>query len=280
MEEIANHFEWILLAIALIAIIVVSSLLIYRLIEKKRKEAVKQYSYKYQEICRINQLYDFRAFAAQEYAIEYYYKSKHSLEKADINETAAFLMYNDADLRMVIQAIQYNRELYPAYENEIAGVEDTLNSSIYSSRVKIKKFLQLERELCDEAIKHPRLNMDVAVYLRYTSDKGRNSYLRDVVFSIDEAKTIIDRYTKRELIKMQAKLERAKMNDSLRYEVLKRDGFRCTICGATAQDGVKLHVDHIFPVSKGGRTVMSNLRTLCDRCNLGKKDKYEFGGLN
>lgn len=70
-------------------------------------------------------------------------------------------------------------------------------------------------------------------------------------------------------------VERAKLSASLRYDILKRDGFRCQICGATIKDGVKLHVDHIFPVSKGGKTEPNNLRTLCDKCNLGKSDKIE-----
>lgn len=69
--------------------------------------------------------------------------------------------------------------------------------------------------------------------------------------------------------------QRRLMTDSLRYEVLKRDGFRCQICGATAADGYKLHIDHIMPVSKGGRTELSNLRVLCERCNMGKRDKIE-----
>ena len=69
--------------------------------------------------------------------------------------------------------------------------------------------------------------------------------------------------------------QRRLMSDSIRYNVLRRDGFRCQICGATAKDGVKLHVDHIRPVSKGGRTEMSNLRTLCERCNMGKGAKLE-----
>ncbi len=56
---------------------------------------------------------------------------------------------------------------------------------------------------------------------------------------------------------------------------MRRDGFKCQICGSTAKDGVKLHVDHIIPVSKGGKTEPKNLRTLCDRCNLGKSDKIE-----
>ena len=70
------------------------------------------------------------------------------------------------------------------------------------------------------------------------------------------------------------KAERAKMTPSLRYDILKRDGFRCRICGASQEeDGVKLHVDHIYPVAKGGETEYSNLQTLCELCNSGKSDK-------
>lgn len=69
--------------------------------------------------------------------------------------------------------------------------------------------------------------------------------------------------------------QRRLMKASLRYEILTRDGFRCKICGASADDGVTLHVDHIIPVSKGGLTEKSNLRTLCERCNLGKGNKIE-----
>ena len=70
--------------------------------------------------------------------------------------------------------------------------------------------------------------------------------------------------------------QRRLMTDSLRYDVMKRDGFRCVLCGATTkEDNVKLHVDHIIPIAKGGKTELSNLRPLCERCNLGKRDKIE-----
>lgn len=67
--------------------------------------------------------------------------------------------------------------------------------------------------------------------------------------------------------------QRRLMTDSLRYDIFARDGFRCQICGASAAEGAKLHVDHIFPVSKGGKTEPGNLQTLCERCNLGKSNK-------
>lgn len=45
-------------------------------------------------------------------------------------------------------------------------------------------------------------------------------------------------------------------------------------CGRGREDGVKLHVDHIVPVSRGGKSVMSNLQTLCEDCNCGKGNRY------
>lgn len=62
----------------------------------------------------------------------------------------------------------------------------------------------------------------------------------------------------------------------LRYSVLKRDNFKCCVCGASpAKDSsVELHIDHIVPWSKGGETELDNLQTLCSLCNLGKSNKF------
>ena len=69
--------------------------------------------------------------------------------------------------------------------------------------------------------------------------------------------------------------ERQMMTPSLRYDILKRDNFRCQICGRTAQDGVTLEVDHKKPIAKGGKTEPDNLWTLCMDCNRGKAAKYD-----
>ncbi len=60
----------------------------------------------------------------------------------------------------------------------------------------------------------------------------------------------------------------------LRFEVLVRDKFTCCFCGAspTKDPSVTLHIDHIVPWSKGGKTSLDNLQTLCSKCNLGKSD--------
>lgn len=60
----------------------------------------------------------------------------------------------------------------------------------------------------------------------------------------------------------------------LRFLVLQRDRFTCVGCGASPATNpeTRLHVDHIVPFSKGGKTESDNLQTLCERCNLGKAD--------
>ncbi len=61
---------------------------------------------------------------------------------------------------------------------------------------------------------------------------------------------------------------------SLRFQILQRDRFRCTLCGNTPATDLncRLHVDHVIPYSRGGRTEPGNLTTLCKTCNLGKGD--------
>lgn len=55
----------------------------------------------------------------------------------------------------------------------------------------------------------------------------------------------------------------------LRFEILRRDGYRCRYCGVTSGD-TALVVDHVLPESLGGATEAANLVTACAPCNSGK----------
>lgn len=71
--------------------------------------------------------------------------------------------------------------------------------------------------------------------------------------------------------------DRQKIKLGLRYKVLLRDHFRCVLCGSSpaVDQTCKLHVDHITPWSRGGKTVIENLRSLCEHCNLGKGNRFD-----
>lgn len=56
----------------------------------------------------------------------------------------------------------------------------------------------------------------------------------------------------------------------VRFQILRRDGFRCRYCGASPSDGIRLVVDHIVPVADGGTDDWDNLAAACHECNAGK----------
>lgn len=66
--------------------------------------------------------------------------------------------------------------------------------------------------------------------------------------------------------------KRKGLSKKTRFEVLKRDSFKCQYCGASAPD-VLLQVDHIKPVAGEGTDDFWNLVTSCTSCNSGKSDR-------
>jgi 5-methylcytosine-specific restriction endonuclease McrA len=141
-------------------------------------------------------------------------------------------------------------------------------------------FVRIEQKLfTKQMLSAPVCVAQVRCFVRYTSPKGQNSYSRGLEWNFDglrsglaEMKQIQENQSTAIFLRQQ---ERNRMSASLRYQVLSRDNSRCTRCGATPQThGVSLHVDHIVPVSKGGKTVMNNLQTLCEPCNLGKSNRH------
>ncbi len=63
--------------------------------------------------------------------------------------------------------------------------------------------------------------------------------------------------------------KRTKVSMRRRFDIFKRDGFRCMYCGRTPPT-VILEIDHILPIAEGGLNEVSNLVTSCVDCNRGK----------
>lgn len=67
-------------------------------------------------------------------------------------------------------------------------------------------------------------------------------------------------------------MKRSTISKSLRFDIFARDAFTCRYCGRRS-DEVKLELDHVIPVSKGGTNDRDNLATSCEDCNAGKSAK-------
>ena len=71
------------------------------------------------------------------------------------------------------------------------------------------------------------------------------------------------------------RIESAKPDIEICKEVIfRRDGYKCVYCGSSSiEDGIKLHMDHVYPISKGGQVDLFNLVTSCSECNTRKHNK-------
>lgn len=69
---------------------------------------------------------------------------------------------------------------------------------------------------------------------------------------------------------------RPTVNESSRYSVLHRAGFKCQACGEKPRpaNDIVLHIDHIIPFSLGGTNEPSNLQVLCNFCNISKGNRF------
>lgn len=159
--------------------------------------------------------------------------------------------------------------------------------------------IQLEHQLFNKLLLEPQVDGTITVKYSYRSPAGRNYYENEITIDFQSYLRRVDVQQKQDRQRENqyasahyqsysgsfnksawVRQQRAKMTPRLRYRILRRDGFVCQICGRGQADGVVLHVDHIKPVSKGGKTEPDNLRTLCDQCNLGKGALYRENGLN
>ena len=172
--------------------------------------------------------------------------------------------------RSIQKIAQDNSRKYGAYLRDVNIIQPVQRKGL------LKIYTFYESKMCNKIIfKEPITNFEIEICVKYTSPKGRNEYFKGNIFSYKDIEDCYDSMLVR-IEKTQSKeYQRGIMSQSLRYDIMKRDGFKCVLCGRTVKDGVKLNVDHIIPISKGGKTIKSNLRTLCFDCNIGKSDKIE-----
>lgn len=209
-----------------------------------------------------------------QYKYRYNLKSKAQLDRLNVDTQMMNLIASNTPPMELIKKAQYNRQKLLEYRERVKTAPP-FRKPEHGLYYSVEKMLisTLEKR---EAPVIPSFLISFC----YTSPQGRNRYRVNYTFSLDHILGYCRRIKDAEKYRQSAQYQRSIMTDSLRYDVMKRDRFHCVICGSGAEDGVRLHVDHIVPVSKGGKTEMSNLRTLCERCNLGKRDKYDPSGNN
>ena len=110
--------------------------------------------------------------------------------------------------------------------------------------------------------------------MAYTSPQGRSSNQSEFKFNSNNINHLISEIEYKLSKRIAKGYERTKLTPAIRESILVRDNFTCCKCGNSQykEPNLLLEVDHIIPISKGGKTEPNNLQTLCWRCNRKKSD--------
>ena len=249
--------------------------------ERRRQQVidtVKSHSVKYNQMMKIIKKYDFVKDVSDEYNLSYVFSNRYCFDTVKPMNALAYLADGNERLKAGYEIVKGNRKKQKQYLDEMSKCEETPRFYIQQTGIEHTRFLRIENDLCKSIEPKIKTDLEVTMYLYYRN--GGAHALNTYTFHYDEIDSAYSINLIPDIEYVGAREEREKVTPKLRYQIMKRDHFRCVICGASAEEGARLHVDHIQPVSKGGKTVESNLRTLCDKCNLGKSDQYDPNGLN
>lgn len=254
--------------------IIIYNFIIKKIITKENNTVI-ELSSKIQKVLELNESYNFKEIKQNKRSITEREYSRKSLDRVTGTSIIKYHIENNIeDIRTDIENAIYNINLLERYAKDVEKILlcESINNSEYSSN----KYKRIEKRVLKKIIyKKEDFLITLKIEVYYRSNGGNVNDSRKGKYLFNDLVTIYNDWKNGNKFEETKKQERKIMNDDIRYNVLKRDNYSCQICGATAKDGAKLHVDHIIPVSKGEKTVMNNLQTLCERCNIGKSNKTE-----
>ena len=267
----------IILLLVLTASIIPAIIIPISVLNAKYRDFVLQHSSAIKELNNINGHYKFNIIKN--------YDMKHSYDNEKYYEMISpkdYLIYQLVDKQDdIIDAMNDaygNKIMYDKYWEDIKE-KCFFNRYDTNDLPKNQKRLSIIEKKCFYNLtKNPQKEFSIHVYLELTDlNKNRTFDAKSNVFYSNQIRSLIKRinnkrntfYLDQEIWNAICRVERGKVSNKMRFAIYERDGHRCRICGSRLDD---LEIDHIIPISKGGKSTMDNLQTLCHRCNVRKGD--------
>lgn len=194
-----------------------------------------------------------------EYVVKYFYPNKKSYPEQI--QKLYMLVEELETLRDAKQIIENYKSEYQQYLGDVPNFVMENDEAGFYSRLGFANI--------DESV------LTVEYKFAYTSGGGMAKRSFTVPMTEETIAELIKVLESKLTASAFAKEQRTLMTKKLRESIKKRDDFTCCNCGNStyAEPNLLLEIDHIIPVSKGGRTVESNLQTLYWKCNRTKSDK-------
>lgn len=191
------------------------------------------------------------------------------------------LQYKQHNVLEQIRRATYNNEWYEKYCKKVEQIKKFGNYNKPIEKYNKKYLLLYEKKLFNQGLKHPQIDFVIRIDLYRSDINGRIFDKKSYSFDANQIEMLIKRlnnkngsfYLDRDIWDSICRVERGMVSNKMRFSIYKRDGNRCCNCGRSGRF-VNLEIDHIKPISKGGKSTYDNLQTLCHECNQRKGDTY------
>lgn len=253
---------------------------------RKYVDFVNEHSLAIRAIKELNSKYQFSSIYPLIY--KYCYDSTRNFEKVSCKDYLIYQFHLDTlSIRRIIKSRNNNISKEIDYKSKVDLTKDKLgNFDVSIEDLNEEKLRNIESIVFNDLIEKVNTDFYAEVHLYLTRgrmhrviDEKKESFdlneIIDALKSIDSSKVIDGRrFYSGEVWGSIERVERAKVSNELRQEIFERDGYTCVICGSTEKES--LEIDHIKPISKGGKTEPGNLQTLCHDCNVRKGNDFDL----
>ena len=244
---------------------------------KKYKEFINHHSVALKQLFYINEKYQFKDILS--YQLKHVYDSFDNFINVDcLDYLTAELVRLEKPIKQALKDTLDNKNQYRNYLNEVKG---TCLNNQYDVDIPFKnkgRLFKLESQILKSNFLTPTTEFVMSVNLKLLSGYGSNMKEKHEIYKAEQIKEIINKinqktgsvYDNKDVWDSLCKVERAKVTKEIRKQIYYRDHYTCKCCG---KYNVRLEIDHIIPISRGGKTEIGNLQTLCHDCNKKKGTK-------
>jgi hypothetical protein len=272
--------EIAIIIIAVLLVAVITLLIVLKLRKNKYRNFIINNSVTIAKVLEINNKYDFEN-VYNKYMEHTYDNDTFYNNILCIDYLIYQLQFEKKDIELEKKKVLRNREKFNNYKKEIESIDTFGQFNSSTEKLNVSYLCSLEKEMFEESILLPKQNLYVLVRLYHSNINGRILERKEQEFELSEVESLIKRlnnktgnfYNDRDIWDSICRVERGKVSNKMRFSIYDRDGYRCRYCGRSGKFW-DLEIDHIKPISKGGKSTYDNLQTLCKRCNKEKGNKY------
>lgn len=268
---------FIIIATIIVAVIIVLSCLYFR--QLKYDNFILQNSLCLKQLKEINSRYHFNTNIS--------FDQYHTYDNENFYDTISCKDYLIYQLQYIgkkivaqIKKISENKQSYSSYLSEVKTVSNFGRFQNAIQNLNLEKLIAKEKKcLRKNLLQKPTTQFVLSITLYCSTINGRIYAQKTAAFYESDIFALIKRlnnksgkfFNDREIWDSLCRVERGKVSNKMRFSIYERDGYRCRRCGISNRYA-NLEIDHIIPISKGGKSTYDNLQTLCHRCNVEKGD--------